>query len=408
MRKLILLLLLSNFLISCSTDKLPTEEQVSEFPTDISLDKQEVKIYDTLTISGNDFFLDKEYVILFESNIIANIIETTDNYIKVEVPENAQSGKIILKYNELSKIIGEVSIISEKAYAYNYTKSKIVQIDLEDGTEKEISEHFEISHPIIFTALEPKNMLVGIENKVISKYGHFKCSLIKINLDSGEVEFIELDRNGKYEYSSIVVIDEKIIAYKGNGYRWESRLVEINLEDGIESDYSTVFEIGRSNFRDFKMSLKFNLISKEIVGNIEGEFPYYPSRLLFKWNINTNELSYLEDLEKTDYSNDFYYRGVVINQRNGNYYLLRKSSEGVFDVYDSHNKFFKKTTPSKITSNIPKGFLQADFFSAQFNVSTSEIIQINSDEKKLIKFNTKTETTKIINIQNTYGPIVLK
>ena len=111
MRKLILLLLLSNFLISCLTDKLPTEEQVSEFPTDISLDKQEVKIYDTLTISGNDFFLDKEYVILFESNIIANIIETTDNYIKVEVPENAQSGKIILKYNELSKIIGEVSII---------------------------------------------------------------------------------------------------------------------------------------------------------------------------------------------------------------------------------------------------------------------------------------------------------
>lgn len=48
-----------------------------------------MKIYDILTISGNGFYLDKEYIILFENNIIANIIETTDNYVKVEVPENA-------------------------------------------------------------------------------------------------------------------------------------------------------------------------------------------------------------------------------------------------------------------------------------------------------------------------------
>jgi hypothetical protein len=386
MRKLILLLLLSNFLIACSTDNLSTEEeQVSEFPSDISLDKQEVKIYDILTISGNGFSLDKEYVILFENNIIANIIETTHNYIKVEVPENAQSGKIILKYNELSKIIGEVSIISVKAYARS--NGKIVEINLEDGTTKEISEYFE-NYNIIFAPLESKNILVGIDNKLLQSQ-LWVCSLIKINLDNGNVESIILN-NQNYEYSSIVIVNEKIIAYKGNGYRWESRLVEINLEDGTETDYSDVFQAsGRNDYRGYKLSLKLNPISKEIIGKpigSNGGNPY----ALFKCNINTKELSYIE-------LNHLYNSGCVVDKKTGNYYLLRK--EGTLDVYDANNNIIKQNIQSKFDRG---------YFIAEFNVSTNEIIQINNSTNELVKFNTETETTKIIPLANTYGPIVLK
>jgi hypothetical protein len=382
---LLLLLLLSNFLISCSTDKLPTEEQVSEFPTDISLDKQEVKIYDTLTISGNGFSLNKEYVILFESNIIANIIETTDNYIKVEVPENAQSGKISLKYNELSKIIGEVSIISEKAYARS--NGKIVEINLEDGTTKEISEYFE-NYDIIFAPLESKNILVGIDNKLLESQD-WVCSLIKINLDNGKVESIILNDLG-YEYSSIVIVNEKIIAYRGNGFRWESRLVEINLEDGTETDYSDVFQAsGRFDYRGNQLSLKLNTISKEIIGKPTGSNGGNPYRL-FKCNINSKELSYIE-------LNHLYYSGGVVDKKTGNYYLLRK--EGTLDVYDTNNNIIKRNIQSKFDRG---------YFIAEFNVSTNEIIQINNSTNELVKFNTETETTKIIPLANTYGPIVLK
>jgi hypothetical protein len=92
MRKILTLLILLNLIVSCSEDDSTNEQQIAEFPTNITLSSQTVEIGDVLTINGNGFSPNETYIITFAENEVAEIIEINDNYLNVEVPENAISG----------------------------------------------------------------------------------------------------------------------------------------------------------------------------------------------------------------------------------------------------------------------------------------------------------------------------
>ncbi len=101
MRKILGLLLLFSFVISCSEDDTPDTPagpNNTEFPTNISLSTQTIENGGILTINGTGFLVTENYIVTFSENVIGNITEINATNLKVEVPQNAVSGNITLTY----------------------------------------------------------------------------------------------------------------------------------------------------------------------------------------------------------------------------------------------------------------------------------------------------------------------
>ena len=132
-------------IVSCSKDEpapAPAKEQPTpqqtNFPTIKNFSAQEVTIGDIITIEGENFNPSQTYTITF-NGVKGTIKEVTSNRLKVEIPEEATSGEVILSSNETSKSIGCLTILPKPSvlYAYDLRNRKIVRLDLSTGKELE-------------------------------------------------------------------------------------------------------------------------------------------------------------------------------------------------------------------------------------------------------------------------------
>ena len=132
--KIFLTLSCMGVIVSCSKDEpaparvkeQPTPQQ-TKFPTVKNFSAQEVTVGDIITIEGENFVPSQTYTITF-NGVKGTIKEVTSNHLKVEIPEEATSGEVILSSNETSKSIGRLTILPKPSvlYAYDLRNHKIV------------------------------------------------------------------------------------------------------------------------------------------------------------------------------------------------------------------------------------------------------------------------------------------
>ncbi|MBQ4915456.1 IPT/TIG domain-containing protein [Maribacter sp. MMG018] len=244
--------------ISCTNDNnLETEqeqEQIQEqeqeqAPIVSSISPSEAKIGDIITINGQHFDPNDNYVV--QINGVNGIInEITSSTIKVQIPNNTTSGEIVFINNDNSTVIGNITIKLElKLYAYKYFGSEdssnpkqIVEIDKTNGNTQIVATlnyNTIYIQSLVFDSVNHKIIALYDNNREEDQY------ILIIDVENGSSESIPLNNvseNSKYA-GLTVGNDAKLYSYKyfGSGNSSEPKqIVEIDKTNGTSQIVSTL------------------------------------------------------------------------------------------------------------------------------------------------------------------------
>ena len=346
-------------IVSCSKDEpapAPAKEQPTpqqtNFPTIKNFSAQEVTVGDIITIEGENFVPSQTYTITF-NGVKGTIKEVTSNHLKVEIPEEATSGEVILSSNETSKSIGRLTILPKPSVLYAYVAySKIVKLDLQTGKEletiAEIGKEY-LGRGIYY--LNSTNEVVGIQSE---NSGHY---LFKLNVTTKEI--IKLPCN---LYEKLIIANNEPYAYDLRNHK----IVKLDLQTGKEIE--TIAEVGRNYLNHIQFLPKTN----EIIG------------LQSEYNSETSENVY------TFFRLNLVTKEIIIKPCN-RYEDFIVANDDLY-AYVSYNKIVKLNIQTgeelETIAEIGRDYLAH----IQFSKSTNEIIGLQTGtEKNLFKLNLKTK-----------------
>ena len=347
-------------IVSCSKDEpapAPAKEQPTpqqtNFPTVKNFSAQEVTVGDIITIEGENFVPSQTYTITF-NGAKGTIKEVTSNHLKVEIPEEATSGEVILSSNETSKSIGRLTILPKPSVLYAYVAySKIVKLDLQTG--KELETVAEIGKEYLGSGiyyLNSTNEIVGIQS---GNSGHY---LFKLNVTTKEI--VRLPCN---LYEKLIIANNEPYAYDLRNHK----IVKLDLQTGKEIE--TIAEVGN----DYLSHIRFSKSTNEIIGE---------------------QIKYNEKMFKNDYS--FFRLNLttkqIVKAPSNGYERLVIANDELY-AYDLRNRKIVKldlSTGKELETIVETG---QDYLSyIQYSKSTNEIIGLQSGtEKSLFKLNLKTK-----------------
>ena len=347
-------------IVSCSKDEpapAPTKEQPTpqqtNFPTIKNFSAQEVTVGDIITIEGENFNPSQTYTITF-NGVKGTIKEVTSNHLKVEIPEEATSGEVILSSNETSKSIGRLTILPKPSVLYAYVAySKIVKLDLQTG--KELETIAEIGKEYLGSGiyyLNSTNEIVGIQS---GNSGHY---LFKLNVTTKEI--VRLPCN---LYEKLIIANNEPYAYDLRNHK----IVKLDLQTGKEIE--TIAEVGN----DYLSHIRFSKSTNEIIGEQT------------KYNAETSERK--NSLFKLYLTT----KQIVKTPFNG-YERLIVANDDLY-AFDWRNRKIVKldlSTGKELETIVETGKGYLDHI--QFSKSTNEIIGIQSGTEEIFfKLNLKTK-----------------
>ncbi|MEN2799672.1 IPT/TIG domain-containing protein [Capnocytophaga sputigena] len=359
--KIFLTLFCMGVIVSCSKDEpaparvkeQPTPQQ-TKFPTVKNFSAQEVTVGDIITIEGENFVPSQTYTITF-NGVKGTIKEVTSNHLKVEIPEEATSGEVILSSNETSKSIGRLTILPKPSvlYAYDLRNHKIVKLDLQIGKEletiAEIGKEY-LGRGIYY--LKSTNEIIGIQS---GNSGHY---LFKLNVTTKEI--IKLPCS---HYEKLIIANNEPYAYDLRNHK----IVKLDLKTGKEIE--TIAEVGS----DYLSHIRFSKSTNEIIGQ---------------------QSKYNEKMFKNDYS--FFRLNLttkqIVKAPSNGYERLVIANDELY-AYDLRNRKIVKldlSTGKELETIVETGKGYLDHI--QFSKSTNEIIGIQSGTEEIFfKLNLKTK-----------------
>lgn len=230
MKKIILLLLL--FITnSCSKQETINEAKSTTLPTNITFSAQAIGVGETLTINGNGFRDDADYIVTFTDNIIGNITEINANFLTVLIPETAISGNVTLTLGDTTEVIGNIDILpvtnSSNLYIFHDSENKLAKIDLVTGNLAYLGSDIEYG----------SNTRGAVYHSVNNEYIGFKNdftgpSLIRINVIDGSVVSTNIPNsfltNGT-DFSDLIIDDNNEIYIFHDSV---NKLAKIDLNNG--------------------------------------------------------------------------------------------------------------------------------------------------------------------------------
>ena len=366
--KIFLTLFCMGVIFSCSKDEpasAPTKEQPTpqqpNFPTIKNFSAQEVTVGDVITIEGENFNPSQTYTITF-NGVKGTIKEVTSNHLKVEIPEEATSGEVILSSNEISKSIGRLTILPKPSVLYAYVAySKIVKLDLQTG--KELETIAEIGREYLGRGiyyLKSTNEIIGIQSR------NSEYNLFKLNLTTKEITKLPCSH-----YEKLIIANNEPYAYDLNN----RKIVKLDLQTGKEIE--TIAEVGRNYLNHIQFLPKTN----EIIG------------LQSEYNSETSENVY------TFFRLNLVTKEIIIKPCN-RYEDFIVANDDLY-AYVSYNKIVKLNIQTgeelETIAEIGRDYLAH----IQFSKSTNEIIGLQSGtEKNLFKLNLKTKQVSKTPIKN--------
>ena len=345
---------------SASTKEQPTPQQPN-FPTIKNFSAQEVTVGDVITIEGENFNPSQTYTITF-NGVKGTIKEVTSNHLKVEIPEEATSGEVILSSNEISKSIGRLTILPKPSVLYAYVAyNKIVKLDFQTGKELEtiadIGREY-LGRGIYY--LKSTNEIIGIQSR------NSEYNLFKLNLTTKEI--IKLPCS---HYEKLIIANNEPYAYDLNN----RKIVKLDLQTGKEIE--TIAEVGCNYLNHIQFLPKTN----EIIG------------LQSEYNSETSENVY------TFFRLNLVTKEIIIKPCN-RYEDFIVANDDLY-AYVSYNKIVKLNIQTgeelETIAEIGRDYLAH----IQFSKSTNEIIGLQSGtEKNLFKLNLKTKQVSKTPIKN--------
>ena len=366
--KIFLTLSCMGVIVSCSKDEpapAPAKEQPTpqqtNFPTIKNFSAQEVTVGDVINIEGENFNPSQTYTVTF-NGVKGTIKEVTSNHLKVEIPEEATSGEVILSSNETSKSIGSLTILPKPSVLYAYVAyNKIVKLDLQTG--KELETIAEIGREYLGRGiyyLKSTNEIIGIQS---GNSGHY---LFKLNVTTKEI--VRLPCN---LYEKLIIANNEPYAYDLNN----RKIVKLDLQTGKEIE--TIAEVGRNYLNHIQFLPKTN----EIIG------------LQSEYNSETSENVY------TFFRLNLVTKEIIIKPCN-RYEDFIVANDDLY-AYVSYNKIVKLNIQTgeelETIAEIGRDYLAH----IQFSKSTNEIIGLQSGtEKSLFKLNLKTKQVSKTPIKN--------
>ena len=266
-------------IFSCSKDEpasAPTKEQPTpqqpNFPTIKNFSAQEVTVGDVITIEGENFNPSQTYTITF-NGVKGTIKEVTSNRLKVEIPEEATSGEVILSSNETSKSIGRLTILPKPSVLYAYVAySKIVKLDLQTGKELETIAEVGSDYLSHIRFSKSTNEIIGEQTKYNAETSERKNSLFKLNLTTKQI--VKVPFKG---YERLIVANDELYAYVAY-----NKIVKLDLQTGKELE--TIAEIGKN----YLSRIQFSKSTNEIIGLQSGN---ENEETYFKLNLKTKQFS---------------------------------------------------------------------------------------------------------------------
>lgn len=266
-------------IVSCSKDEpapAPAKEQPTpqqtNFPTVKNFSAQEVIVGDIITIEGENFIPSQTYTITF-NGVKGTIKEVTSNHLKVEIPEEATSGEVILSSNETSKSIGRLTILPKPSVLYAYVAySKIVKLDLQTGKEIETIAEVGSDYLSHIRFSKSTNEIIGEQTKYNAETSERKNSLFKLNLTTKQI--VKVPFKG---YERLIVANDELYAYVAY-----NKIVKLDLQTGKELE--TIAEIGKN----YLSCIQFSKSTNEIIGLQSGN---ENEETYFKLNLKTKQFS---------------------------------------------------------------------------------------------------------------------
>ena len=264
-------------IVSCSKDEpapAPAKEQPTpqqtNFPTVKNFSAQEVTIGDIITIEGENFVPSQTYTITF-NGVKGTIKEVTSNHLKVEIPEEATSGEVILSSNETSKSIGRLTILPKPSVLYAYVAySKIVKLDLQTGKEMETIAEVGNDYLSHIRFSKSTNEIIGQQSKYNEKTFKNDYSFFRLNLTTKQI--VKVPFNG---YERLIVANDDLYAYVAY-----NKIVKLDLQTGKELE--TIAEIGK-NYLSY---IQYSKSTNDIIGLQSGT-----EKSLFKLNLKTKQIT---------------------------------------------------------------------------------------------------------------------
>ena len=286
-------------LSSCSNDNDTPPESIPN-PTISSISTTSAKVADIITINGQNFNNNENYIIRF-NGVEGIITEKTTTSLTVQIPEGATSGEITLSFNDQNLTIGNIEIITvnnsvlalKSDYASSSVKTKLVTINPTDGNKSDLLDLQTTDNIRSLSINIQTNQLFGITNL---GDGNTDIEIYTINLSNNTFSMVGINNTDEIDYQLVPKNNGILYAIK-QSYISEittSKLVSINPTNGNETvllDLQTT-----DNFS----SLVFNSQSNEIFGvtnigdgNVDSE--------IYTIDLTDNSFSFQTLSEQFDY-----------------------------------------------------------------------------------------------------------
>ncbi len=265
MKKTLSIISLSLLLTSCSSDNDSISEPIIN-PTVTSISNTSAEIGDILTINGKDFNPNENYVIRF-NGIQGTIIEKTTTSIKVEIPQGASTGEIILTFSGQNIVIGNIEILEDNqlilAFKSNFISStettKFLNIDPTNGDKTNLLDLQTSDNVESASVNEATNQIFFVTSL---GDGNVDTEIYTVDIASNSFSMANLNNDPEIDYELVPINNGTLYAIK-QSYVSEittSKLVSINPSTGNETillDLQTT-----DNFN----SLSFNIQTNKIFG----------------------------------------------------------------------------------------------------------------------------------------------
>lgn len=286
-------------LSSCSNDNDTPPESIPN-PTISSISTTSAKVADIITINGQNFNNNENYIIRF-NGVEGIITEKTTTSLTVQIPEGATSGEITLSFNDQNLTIGNIEIITvnnsvlalKSDYVSSSVKTKLVTINPTDGNKSDLLDLQTTDNIRSLSINIQTNQLFGITNL---GDGNTDIEIYTINLSNNTFSMVGINNTDEIDYQLVPKNNGILYAIK-QSYISEittSKLVSINPTNGNETvllDLQTT-----DNFS----SLVFNSQSNEIFGvtnigdgNVDSE--------IYTIDLTDNSFSFQTLSEQFDY-----------------------------------------------------------------------------------------------------------
>lgn len=391
MKRIFTIISFSIILIGCSSDNDSIPEQASN-PTVVSISTNSARVGDVITIKGQNFNPSENYLVRF-NEIQGTVTEKEITFIKVQVPEGATSGEIILTFGDQTVVVGKIDIVLDNSlvfavksdYVSGSVTTKFITIDPTNGNKTDLLDLLTTDNIQSLSINNSTNQIFGVTSL---GDGNTDTEIYTINVSDNSFSMANLNDDAEIDYELVPISNGILYALK-QSYTSEtttSKLVSINPSNGNETvilDLQTT-----DNFNSLVLNNQTNKIygvTNIGDGNLDSEiyiidlddnsFSFQNLSDQFNYELVISEDGTIYGMEQT-FDNTVSAKLYTLNPTNGNKTLIMDMQST-----NSFNNLIFKDNMIIGTTNIDSPNVDSKIYTIDIQSITFSFVNLNSNKE---------------------------